>query len=185
MNIIPVLAAYGALCLEQGLAFSYPGGPDYLLEAVDARLLAKALLWAADAPAARDEIFNITNGDVFCWRHVWPAIAGALGLEPGPDAPLRLGDWLPGQEAAWQQIVARHGLRPMTLAALLGQSHHYADFTMATGAVRPPQPALVSTIKLRQAGFGACIDTEQMFRDLLASLGRKRIVPATREGTRS
>jgi nucleoside-diphosphate-sugar epimerase len=180
MNILPVLAAYGALCREQGRAFAYPGGPDYLLEAVDARLLADALLWAAAAPSARNETFNITNGDVFCWRHVWPAIADALGLEPGPDAPLKLGEWLPQQEASWQRIVAQHDLRPGTLAALLGESHHYADFTMATGASRPPQPALVSTIKLRQAGFGACIDTEQMFCDLLGSLASKRVVPIPR-----
>jgi nucleoside-diphosphate-sugar epimerase len=177
MNIIPVLATYGSLCREEGRAFGYPGGPDYLLEAVDARLLADALLWAADAPSARNETFNIANGDVFCWRHVWLVIADTLGLEPGPDTPLKLGEWLPQQEAIWQRIVARHDLRPGTLAALLGESHHYADFTMATGATRPPQPALVSTIKLRQAGFSACIDTEQMFRELLASLAEKRIVP--------
>jgi hypothetical protein len=60
---------------------------------------------------------------------------------------------------------------------MLGESHHYADFTMATGATRSPQPALVSTIKLRQAGFGACIDTEQMFRQLLARLAGERVVP--------
>jgi hypothetical protein len=48
---------------------------------------------------------------------------------------------------------------------------------MATGATRPPQPALVSTIKLRQAGFSGCVDTEQMFRELLASLAEKSIVP--------
>jgi nucleoside-diphosphate-sugar epimerase len=177
MNIIPVLAIYGALCRELGRVFAYPGGPNYMLEAVDARLLAGALLWAATAPSARNETFNITNGDVFCWRHVWPAIAEALGLELGSDTRLYLGDWLPRQESTWQRIVAHYALRPTTLNALLGQSHHYADFTMATGATRSPQPALVSTIKLRQAGFGVCIDTEQMFRQLLARLAEKRVVP--------
>jgi nucleoside-diphosphate-sugar epimerase len=177
MNIIPVLAAYGALCRELGRVFAYPGGPNYVLEAIDARLLAGALLWAATAPSARNETFNITNGDVFCWRHVWPTIADALGLEPGADTQLYLGDWLPRQENTWQTIVARYALRPTTLKAMLGESHHYADFTMATGATRSPQPVLVSTIKLRQAGFGACVDTEQMFRELLARLGEKRVVP--------
>jgi nucleoside-diphosphate-sugar epimerase len=177
MNVTPVLAAYGALCRELGCAFAYPGGPDYLLEGLDARLLAGALLWAATAPTARNETFNITNGDVFCWRYIWPVIADALGLEPGPDRPLSLGDWLPRQESTWQTIVARHNLRPTTLTALLGESHHYADFIMATGASRSPQPVLVSTIKLRQAGFGACMDTEKMFRELLGQLAGKRVVP--------
>ncbi len=182
MNIIPVLAAYGAICREESRPFAYPGGPDYLLEAVDARLLARALLWAATAPAARGETFNITNGDVFCWRHVWPVIADALGLPTGADSPLKLGEWLPTKADLWRRIVERRGLRPLTLARLLGESHHYADFTMATGASRAPPPALVSTIKLRQAGFGDCIDTEQMFRELIASLVDKRITPPRSEG---
>jgi nucleoside-diphosphate-sugar epimerase len=178
MNLIPVLAAYGALCRELALPFGYPGGPDYLMEAVDARLLARALVWAATAPTAANETFNITNGDVFCWRNVWPAIAAALGLAPGPDQPRRLADWLPAQETAWQRIVAAHGLRPATLTSLLGQSHHYADFVMATGATRTPQPVLVSTIKIRRAGFADCIDTEQMLGELFAALRAKRIMPS-------
>jgi hypothetical protein len=65
----------------------------------------------------------------------------------------------------------------VALADLLGQSHFYADFCMATGATRPPLPALVSTIKLRQAGFCDCIDTEDMFRDLIASMMERRLLP--------
>jgi hypothetical protein len=35
----------------------------------------------------------------------------------------------------------------------------------------------VSTIKLRQAGFADCIDTEDMFRDWFRILARRRILP--------
>ena len=59
-----------------------------MIEAVDADLIAEALAWAAEAPAARGQTFNITNGDVFVWENVWPAIAQALGLEPAFDHPL-------------------------------------------------------------------------------------------------
>jgi hypothetical protein len=38
----------------------------------------------------------------------------------------------------------------------------------------------VSTIKIRQAGFAECIDTEDMFRDLFRSLAAKRILPPMR-----
>ena len=71
MNVLPVLTAYGAICRYEGHPLAYPGGPDYVLEAADARLIGRALVWAASARAARGEIFNITNGDVFCWRNVW------------------------------------------------------------------------------------------------------------------
>lgn len=178
MNVMPVLTAYGAICRHEGKPFAYPGGPDYLLEAADARLIGRALVWAAGASSARNEIFNITNGDVFSWRNVWPAIASALGLQQGVDAPLKLAAWLPAKADVWDAIVQRFGLRRVALAELLGQSHIYADFVMASGATRQPKPVLVSTIKLRQAGFGDYIDTEQMFRELISALIAKRLAPA-------
>ena len=47
---------------------------------VDTDLLARAMEWAADvAEAARNEIFNITNGDVATWQDLWPTMADALG----------------------------------------------------------------------------------------------------------
>jgi hypothetical protein len=178
MNVLPVLTAYGAICRFEERPFSYPGGPDYLLEAADARLIGRALAWASGAASARNETFNITNGDVFCWRNVWPAIAAALGMPQGTDTPLTLAAWLPARADVWDAIVRRSGLRPVPLADLLGQSHIYADFVMASGATRDPKPVLVSTIKLRQAGFGDCVDTEQMFRELIATMIEKRLAPA-------
>ena len=83
MNLTPVLGCYAALCRAEGRPFSFPGGPDYLLEAVDAGLLARAIAWAGEVDAARNETFNVTNGDVFAWRNLWPALADALGIEPG------------------------------------------------------------------------------------------------------
>src|SRR5262249_12389893 len=129
------------------------------------------------AAPARNETFNITNGDVFCWRNVWPAIAAALGMPQGPDVPLKLAEWLPARADVWDAVVDRFDLRRVSLSDLLGQSHIYADFVMASGAAREPKPVLVSTIKLRQAGFGECIDTEQMFRELIADMTARRLAP--------
>ncbi len=177
MNMLPALGAYAALRKEEGKPFSYPGGPDYLIEAADARLVARALLWAARAPAARNETFNLTNGDVLVWRNVWPAIADALGVAAGPDEPVRLVDYLPQQAGAWRRIAERHGLVEPDILRLVGSSHEYSDFCMATGVEKTPPPALVSTIKVRQAGFADCIDTEVMFRELFARLIDARILP--------
>lgn len=177
MNLIPVIGAYAAIQRERKERFTFPGGPPYLLEAVDARLLARALAWAADAPQARNETFNITNGDVFVWQNVWPAIAEALGAEPGPDEPLALADYLPSHCDTWRRIAERERLHEADLLRLVGYSHQYADFCFAHGARRSPAPALVSTIKLRQAGFGECIDTQTMFRELIAAMQEKRYLP--------
>ena len=71
----------------------------------------------------------------------------------------------------------RYIVRHRDLAAMLGESHHYADFCLAHGASRPPPPVLVSTIKLRQAGFAGCIDTEAMFRELIRQAQDAKLLP--------
>lgn len=177
MNITPVLGAYAAICREEGLPFAFTGGPSALLEAVDADLLARAIGWAGEAESARDETFNITNGDVFAWRNVWPAIATALGAEPGADRPMSIAAFLDEKAPVWDRIAARHDLKERSLPALLGQSHHYADWCFAHGVSREPPPVLVSTIKLRQAGFGDCVDTEAMFAAQFERLRTKSILP--------
>ena len=74
-------------------------------------------------------------------------------------------------------IVERHGLRPIGLLDLLGESHHYADFCLAHGATRPPPPAFVSTVKIKQAGFVGVRDTEESFVHWLRVLQDRRILP--------
>ncbi len=177
MNLIPILGAYGAICHELGRPFVCPGAHNHVIEAVDADLIARALAWAAETPAAADQTFNITNGDVMVWENVWPTIAAALGLEPAFGAPVQLSEFLPAHAEVWDRIVARHNLKPTRMADLVGQSHHYADFLFGWGREGPFAPALVSTIKLRHAGFGDCIDTEAMFLKWFGRLVERGVIP--------
>ena len=178
MNLIPAIGAYAAVLRESGEPLAFPGGATGLTEAVDADLLAEAFEWATHCAAARNETFNITNGDVFSWRDAWPAIAESLGMDIGPDRPLSLADEMPRRAGEWAAIVDRYRLRsPRALDAFVGDSFVYADMLFHHGSdvVRPP--ALVSTIKLRQAGFGACIDTEDMFRKWFERFRHRRLLP--------
>lgn len=178
MNLIPVLGIYGALLKERGEPLHFPGGAGGVLEAVDADLLARAIDWAGEAVEGKNEIFNVTNGDVFAWRGVWPAIAQALGMQVGEDRPGSIAGLLGEAEVEWQRIAERESLLEPKLARLLGESHHYADFTMAYGfGDGIPPPALVSTIKLRTAGFHEVMDTEVMFQKWIAALQSERILP--------
>jgi nucleoside-diphosphate-sugar epimerase len=177
MNLPPVIGAYAAICCELGVPFAFPGGAAYVTEAVDARLVADAALWATGAPQAWGEHFNLTNGEVFSWRDLWPALAEELGAQTGPDEPRRLAEFLPRHAAQWGAAVRRHGLRPLRLAELLGESHHYADFCFAAGAESPPPPAFVSVVKIMQAGFVQTYDTEQSFRYWLRTLVERRVLP--------
>jgi hypothetical protein len=181
MNLIPAIGAYAALRREDGLPLAFPGGAARVSEAVDADLLARVIDWAGRSEAAANETFNVTNGDVFSWRSVWPAVADALGMAVGPDEPQRLAETIPGRAADWAAIVRRHGLAaPEDLDAFVGQSFTYADMLFAAGtdpSAPPAPPVLVSTIKLRQAGFADCVDTEDMFRRLFTRMQQRRLLP--------
>jgi len=181
MNLIPAIGVYAALLKAEGQPLHFPGGGDTILEAVDADLLSRVVDWAGTSSTARNQVFNVTNGDVFTWRGVWPAIASALGMAVGEDRPASLAATLGWRGDDWDALRQAHGLAAPDLAAFVGEGFHYADFTMAYG--RPHAPgqiagaALVSTVKLRQAGFGEAVDTEAMFRRLFRTFQDARLLP--------
>lgn len=178
MNLIPALGAYAAILRRRGLPLSFPGGAAHVSEAVDADLLARALAWAATSPAARNEVFNITNGDVFVWHHVWPSIADAFGMEVGAPRPTRLATTMPAAADEWAAIVDEHGLRsPRSLDVFVGDAWSYADMLFGFGVEQPRLPALLSTVKIRQAGFADCVDTEDMFRRWITRFQERRLIP--------
>lgn len=177
MNLVPVLGAYAAVCRELGEPFGFPGGVSYVWEATDARLCAQALLWAAEEPAAAGQIFNLTNGDVFEWRNLWPAIADALGAEPGPDSPRGVAEFLRAHSQVWDDVVRRNRLVPLSLDQLVGESDHYADLCFNLGELGEVFPRFVSGIKIRQAGFTPCFDTEASVRRWLARLQEDGVLP--------
>jgi nucleoside-diphosphate-sugar epimerase len=180
MNPVAALGAYAALTSELGLPFTYPGTDDKMLEMVDAGLLAEAMAWAAASPAAANQIFNITNGDVQVLSHDWPELAAALGLTAGGEPPASLANFFAEArvQEAWARLVARHGLRVPTLAALLGESHHYVDLLLSPNVAERPLPTLVSTVKIRQAGFGACRDSLGSLLHWLQRMVSLKLLPA-------
>jgi nucleoside-diphosphate-sugar epimerase len=178
MNVIPALGAYAALMRRAGKTrLDYPGGAPRVAQAVDADLLARAIAWSGESRNARNEIFNVTNGDVFAWPNVWPAIADALGFAPGDRVPLSLDREIRPQEAEWAEICAAHGLKSGTLKEFVGLSFEYTDYTMGYGRSQPGAPAIVSTVKLMQAGFCEVMDTEAMFAKAFAEMQAMRLLP--------
>ncbi len=177
MNVLAAIGTYAAVCRAEGRPCPYPGGPAGPMDGVDARLLALAFEWATRSREARDEIFNVSNGDVFVWPNVWHAMVDALGVEPGEPSPARLAETMPEKAGVWERIVREHGLAAPSLGQLVGDSFIYADVLLATGNEAPPPSTLLSTIKVRQAGFGECMDTEDMLVDWLERLQALRILP--------
>jgi nucleoside-diphosphate-sugar epimerase len=177
MNLPPIIGAYAALRREEGKPFSFPGGVRWVWEAVDTRLVADAIAWGASAPVAAGETYNLTNGEVFDWRQIWPAMAEVLGVEVGPDEPLKLAEWLPAKAGAWDDIIKKYGLRSVPMSELVGESHYYADFCFMYGLEEPPNPAFVSTVKIKQHGFCEAYDTEESFCHWLQVLIDRKVLP--------
>jgi nucleoside-diphosphate-sugar epimerase len=176
LNVLPAIGVYAAIRREKAEPFSFPGGPSFVWESADANLVGNVMVWAARSRKAENEIFNVTNGDVFEWRSVWPAIAETLGARLGPDEPTSLAAYIKGNSDVWSKIVAKYGLASGDLRAFVGQGDQHADFAFAYGAPAGPV-AFVSTIKLRKAGFNAAIDTRDAFCAALQSFIDRGLLP--------
>jgi nucleoside-diphosphate-sugar epimerase len=175
MNMIAAVGAYAAISRELGLPLVYPGIGTRVTEATDSRLLARAIAWAGRAPSASNQTFNVTNGDVFTWENVWPVIARAFAMPVGLPHAMPLARIMPGHSGTWDRIVARHGLKPLTLDRLVSGSWQFADFAFSR---THSTSSLLSTIKIREAGFGDCIDTEASLAWWLNHMQEQKILPS-------
>jgi nucleoside-diphosphate-sugar epimerase len=177
MDLIPPLGVYASILREQGRALDYPGGAPRVSQAVDVDLLARAIGWAGEAQAARNEAFNVTNGDVFTWENVWPAIADTLDMKPGNAVPLSLAQEYSRWIAPWDAMRRKNDLIAPGLEAFVGLSFQYADYSMRYGQTQPGAPSIVSTVKINKAGFTEMMDTEDMFRKWFKQARASRLLP--------
>jgi nucleoside-diphosphate-sugar epimerase len=175
MNLLMVIAVYATLSKELGLPLRFPGpiaAYQALYQVTSAEILAQATDWAGLTPAARGEIFNITNGDYFRWEYLWPRIARMFQMDAAPPVPFKLAEYMADKEPVWNRIVARHGLQPIPYQRLVNWS--LGDFIFHTGFDN-----ITSTIKGRRAGFHDCIDTEDMFSKFFQQLRVSKVIPAS------
>ncbi len=175
MNMGVTLAVYATICRETGRPFVFPGSLQQwegLTDVTDARILARHLEWAATSEAARDQAFNIVNGDIFRWNWLWPKIAGDFGIEsaPYPGHPSPLEPQLAEAGPAWAEIAAKHGLAEPDLAKLASAWHTDMDLGREMEVV-------TDMTRSRLAGFCDYQPTPGSFLDLFARLRKERIIP--------
>ena len=179
LNVLIVIGVYAALRKEAGLPLPSPAGRRRISQLIDSDVLASAIVWAATAASARNEIFNNANGDVYSWHDLWPAIAAVMGVEVGPPEPISLAAELPKHAEAWRAIVRKYDLAASEdLESFLGASPQLADGVLIGS--QPDEegpPGIESTIKLRQAGFHECIDSEDSVVKWLRRYQELRLLP--------
>ncbi len=175
MNMGVTLAVYASLCRETGRPFVFPGSPAQwhgLTDMTDARLLARHLHWASATPVARDQAFNVVNGDIFRWNWLWPRLANWFGIAaaPYPGNPTPLEIQLSGAAPLWREIARKHGLVEPELDRLASAWHTDADLGR-------PVEIVTDMTKSRKLGFLDYQATDDSFFDLFARLRRGRLIP--------
>ena len=175
MNMGVTLAAYATICFKAGRPFLFPGSAaqwNGLTDMTDARLLARHLEWAATTPAARDQAFNVVNGDIFRWNWMWSRLARWFGLEPAPfpgqNTPLE--QQLANAAPLWAEIARKHDLTEPDLNRLASAWHTDADLGR-------PIEVVTDMSKSRKLGFLDYQATDDAFFDLFTKLREARIIP--------
>ncbi|WPP05182.1 SDR family oxidoreductase [Methylocella tundrae] len=175
MNMGTTLAAYATICRETGRPFRFPGSAaqwNGLSDVTDARQLARHLEWAATTEAARDQAFNIVNGDIFRWNWMWPRLANWFGLDPAPFDGERIPLEVQLADAApiWAEIARKHGLVESDLSVVASAWHTDADLGR-------PIEVVTDMTKSRKLGFLDYQATDDSFFDLFARLRADRVIP--------
>nr|A0A221J5X1.1 RecName: Full=(S)-8-oxocitronellyl enol synthase ISY2; AltName: Full=Iridoid synthase 2; Short=NcISY2 [Nepeta cataria]ASM62110.1 iridoid synthase [Nepeta cataria] len=118
MNLVGTLCVYAAICKQEGAVLRFPGCKgawDGYSDCADADLIAEHYIWAALDPHAKNQSFNVSNGDVFKWKHLWKVLAEQFGVECGgyeyeEGQQVRLQDVMKDKGPVWDKIVRENGL---------------------------------------------------------------------------
>ena len=176
MNIIAAIGVYATLQRAAGEPLVFPGGGNFVTSCSDSRLIARAVEFCATRDDVKGETFNVVNGDAMAWRDMWPAIAAHFDMPVGDHIPTRLAEHMPARASEWDAVVSRHGLLPKAMSEIVGSSWQFADIAFGYGQERPFDH-LMSPIKLRQAGFTGCMDTEDSILYWLDQMQQARLLP--------
>ena len=174
MNLGNLIGVYGTLCKELGVAMQFPGTPEayeVLVNVTSAEVLAESVEWAFEEE--KTGAFNITNGDTFRWKHVWPEICAFFGLEEGEPQPISLQERLSSQSEAWTELVEKYNL----------QQHDVLDYSQGSFGdfiFNVETDAIFDTTKARQAGFtGMDRRSNEAIIDHLGRMQEQQLIPSS------
>jgi nucleoside-diphosphate-sugar epimerase len=173
MNLVMVLAVYATISKALGLPLRHPGSEANaraLYNVTDGQLLARACVWMATAPEAANEPFNITNGDIFRWRDMWPVIADYFEMETAQAQKIDLVHMMADKGPLWERLVKQYDLKPIPYEELVRWDYGNFVFTSEFDIIS-------STIKARQYGFTEVRDSQEMFLRHFDELRKKRVIP--------
>lgn len=190
LNVGLTLAAYFLVCRELGTEAPMPTNRRYWAGADDAAyapLIADLAVFVSTHRGCANEAFNVANGDVFCWRDMWPRIAASLGARADPrqrferPAPeeggeLQLdgwgfGEWCRDKRAVWDALCERQGL-PGAKATFDLAGWDIGDFLF-----RRTWSATLSVDKARRYGWTGHVDSYEAFTRTFGKFRELGLIP--------
>ena len=171
MSIIPVIAVYAAIRKELGLPLAFPGKAwTSLYQVTESTLCADAAWWAATNARCANQAYNVTNGDYFRWRHVWPAIAKVFDMPMAEPQPHSLVEFMRDKAPLWAALVKQHGLQPFRFEEIVAWP--FGDYVFNCD-----WDVMTNVNKSRLHGFCGAVDSLEMFERLLRRFRAEKIVP--------
>ncbi|KAG0610702.1 hypothetical protein M758_7G085000 [Ceratodon purpureus] len=174
MNMVGTLAVYALICNQEGKKLCWPGN-DFtykrLFDASDAELIAEQEIWACCEPAAKNQAFNTSNGDVFKWKKLWQILADRFGMEvefTGKGA--KLDDLMKGKDAVWDEVVKKYNLQHVKL-------NDIGHWWFADLLLNQVDENVSNMNKSRELGYHGWRNTEKSFTDVLDKMKANNLIP--------
>jgi hypothetical protein len=147
-----------------------PGAYDTIYQVTESAHFANAALWAATEQRCGNQAFNITNGDYFRWRNLWPKIAAVFEMPIGDPQTICLTQQMAEKGTLWGEITNKNGLKHVRYTDLVAWP--FADYVFGAD-----WDIMSDVTKSRHYGFHDVVDSEAMFGRLLHRFREERIVP--------
>ena len=174
MNLSNLIAVYATLCEELNVGFRFPGPPkayDVLVNVTGVDVLSKSMEWAAVNENCDNEIFNITNGDIFRWSQAWPVFADFFGVQYAEPQTFSLTEYMADKGPLWQEIVNKYNLDNHAIEKLV--QWPFGDFIFNV-----QYDAFFDVNKARRFGFNEMhMDSIDYMINTFKSLKSAKIIP--------
>ena len=172
-NIVSTLGAYAAICRELGASLDFPGNAgafESITQMTTIELLAKGIAWMVTKSSCQNQAFNLTNTDVFRWKHLWPQIAECFNMPAGSVRPLKLAEVMSERDDLWNSIAKKCRLKSNDLKQV-------ANWGFADATLERYWDEILSHNKCRRLGFEEWDESEARFIHLLKQYQEAAILP--------
>jgi nucleoside-diphosphate-sugar epimerase len=174
MNLATIIAVYATFCKELGVPMRFPG-PDMayevLVNVTDALLLSKGMEYVATHEAAKGEVFNFTNGDIFRWKELWEKFGKYFGVEVDVPMTFSLAAYMSDKNQIWDEINQKYKLQGISLDRLV--QWPFGEFIFNN-----IYDAILDVNKLRRIGFNEMhLDSYKSFERVFDELKTHKIIP--------